>query len=330
MARRIAFTGKQQVQLENFELPALEADQIQLRTLYTLISTGTETIVLNRNFDPGTHWDNWVKYPFYAGYLNVGEVEKVGDKVMDWKVGERVYTRGRHASHQIINPSTNAWHLPAGIDPKLATWFGLAKIAAMGARVAEYRLGDSVAVIGAGPIGQMTVRWAAAAGVENLIVIDTLSKRLEMTTKGGATHVICKPVDAAVEDVKAANYGELPRLVVDTTGHPAVFAPALSLAAKFGRVVLLGDTGKPAEQHLTFDVVSRGITIVGAHDTHEDATFNSTYLFRLFCRLVSSGRFNLEGLNTNTFTPDQFAKAYETANSRRSDAMGILFDWTKG
>ncbi|MEI8196640.1 MAG: zinc-binding dehydrogenase, partial [Phycisphaerae bacterium] len=237
MARRIAFTGKQQVQLDTFELPALGEDQIQLRTLYSLMSTGTENIVFNRLFDPGTHWDKWVKYPFYPGYLNVGEVEKVGAKVTDWKVGQRVVTRSGHASHHVLTP-TNAWLLPSAIDPKLATWFGLAKIAAMGARVAEYRLGDSVAVIGAGPIGQMTVRWAAAAGVETLIVIDTVPERLEHATRGGASHVICKPVTEALEDAKAANHGELPRVVVDSTGHPAVFGPALGLAAKFGRFVL--------------------------------------------------------------------------------------------
>ena len=116
MARRIAFTGKQQVQLDTFELPALGEDQIQLRTLYSLMSTGTENIVFNRLFDPGTHWDKWVKYPFYPGYLNVGEVEKVGAKVTDWKVGQRVVTRSGHASHHVLTP-TNAWLLPSAIDP---------------------------------------------------------------------------------------------------------------------------------------------------------------------------------------------------------------------
>src|SRR3954449_12655246 len=98
--KSIIFTGKNEVQ--TIEEPALEpptAGQILVETTRTLISTGTEGIVLGRKFSPGTHWDNWVKYPFRPGYSHVGRVSAVGEGVSEFHVGDRVATRAGHTSH---------------------------------------------------------------------------------------------------------------------------------------------------------------------------------------------------------------------------------------
>ncbi len=324
---RVVFTGKQQVEIQPFTLDAPAQGQVRVRSECSLMSTGTENIVFNRLFDSGTHWDNWVKYPFFPGYASVGVIEAVGPGV-SLKAGDRVVSRSAHASHQVFDAaSCNV--VPIGIDPRQASWFALAKIAFMGARAAAYSLGDSVVIIGAGPIGQMSVRWAFAAGVKSIIVVDPVAKRLELARAGGATAVVAQPGDQALEAVKAANGGTLPRVVIDGTGHHAVFSSALRFAADRGRVVILGDTGSPAGQHLSSDVISRGLTIVGAHDCHNDATWNGTTITDLFFDLVASGRFRLDGLITHTFPGAEGAKAYEMANQRRGETMGILFDWSQ-
>jgi hypothetical protein len=74
----IYFTGKDQVETVHEAVTAPQGTQILVRTRKSLISTGTETICLGRKFAPGTHWDNWVKYPFATGYLHAGEVLEVG------------------------------------------------------------------------------------------------------------------------------------------------------------------------------------------------------------------------------------------------------------
>ena len=55
----------------------------------SLISTGTETICFARRFDPGTHWDHWVQYPFRPGYSTVARVEEVGEGVTGLQPGDR-------------------------------------------------------------------------------------------------------------------------------------------------------------------------------------------------------------------------------------------------
>src|SRR2546423_128246 len=105
--KSIVFTGKDQVQvIDEEQLPAPGPDDIQVQTTRTLISTGTEGIVLGRKFSPGTHYDTWVRYPFRPGYSHVGRVSAVGEGVSEFKIGDRVATRGSHSSQ----PQAKAIH----------------------------------------------------------------------------------------------------------------------------------------------------------------------------------------------------------------------------
>ena len=65
MPRRIVFTGKQTLEIEKFETEPLKDGELLIKNKFSLLSTGTETIVFNRFFEPGTGTDAWVKYPFY-------------------------------------------------------------------------------------------------------------------------------------------------------------------------------------------------------------------------------------------------------------------------
>lgn len=327
MATRIVFPSAGQVAFEPFDAPSPGEGEVLIHTEYSLMSTGTENIVYKRMFDPGTHWDNWVKYPFYPGYSVVGCITAVGSGVKLHKPGDRVVCRGGHASDHVMHESV-CYPVPSDIDPQQASWFALAKIAAMGAHLAEYRLADSVLVIGAGPIGQMSVRWAYAAGATNIIVVDSVPERLKLAVKGGATFTIAKPIADAIADIPGLNNGQLTRVVIDTTGHADVFPYSLAAAAKGGRVVLLGDTGRPTQQHLTSDVMGKGLTIVGAHDSHEEPLWNSTIIIKAFFELARSGRFPLEDLNWHRFAPKECLDAYTLANTNRGGTMGIVFDWS--
>lgn len=326
MEKRIVFTGKQQVELQEFAAPKVKSGEIGVRTIVTLMSIGTENICFNRLFEPGTGWEEWVKYPFYPGYLLVGEVEEVGAGVEGFKAGDRVGLRKEHWSYHAV-PAGEAVRIPEGIDAREAAWFGLARIAFMGAKILVHHLGDTVLVIGAGPIGQMSLRWAVAAGAETVIVTDMWPKRLKMAERGGATHVIGRPVEECREEILAANNGAPPRLIIDSTGNAKVFAEALKLAGRKGRILLVGDTGTPSNQCLTGDVIAKGLTIVGAHDKHADEEWTSERIYRLFFSLAARGRFSLKGLNTHSFKPEECVKAYTTVNKRRGDTMGVLFDW---
>jgi len=325
--RRLVFPAKQQVLIEPFDPGKPGKDQVLIRTHLSLMSTGTENMVFNRLFDPGTHWDNWVKYPFYPGYSSVGIVEEVGEGVEHLRKGQRVAFRAGHRSIAVEDAS-GCFTIPDGIPFEQAVWFALAKIAFHGALAARYALGDSALIVGSGPIGQMSLRWARAAGCTPIIVVDPAVHRLPLAEAGGASAVVTRPISEAREAVLAAGGGKPPRVVVDSTGNAMVFAASLSLVADRGTVVIMGDTGVPTKQSLTSDVIMRGLTIVGAHDGHNTREWNGTTISRLFFSLLASGRFPMSGLTSHVFAPEQTAEAYATANCDRALTMGIIFDWT--
>ncbi|QYY34833.1 zinc-binding alcohol dehydrogenase [Ruficoccus sp. ZRK36] len=323
---RLVFTEKQKVELESFELPGLESDEVLVRTERSLMSTGTENIVFNRLFDPGTHWDRWVKYPFYPGYASSGVVEAVGEGVDTHKPGDRVAWRARHRSHMVMK-ADEVYPMPDSVSFEDAPWFALAKIAFNGAYMANYKLGEDVVIIGAGPIGQMTLRWARAAGARRPIVIDPVPQREKMAINGGASAYLTMPADQALEKVKEILGGKQPEVVIDTTGHEAVFPSALALVADMGRVIVLGDTGRPTKQCLTSDVIKRGVHIIGAHDCFQFPEWTQGTIAELFFGMIVDGRINLEGINTHLFEPENCMSAYGIANSDRANTMGIQFNW---
>ncbi len=324
--QRIVFLRKQEVDIESFELPTLQSDEVKIRCQYSLMSTGTENIVFNCLYDKGTHWDNWVKFPFYPGYAAAGIIEEAGSDVTHLKVGDRVGYRAGHSSHAVVK-ETACYPIPEEIPSEQAVWFALAKISFQGAMAAKYNLGDRVLIIGAGPIGQMSLRWARASGAKKVFVVDPVSERAHIAQAGGASVYFPTPANEAKAGILEANDNTLPNVVIDSTGHPAVFSVALDLAARSGRVILMGDTGQPASQTLTSDVIMKGLSITGAWDGHKFPDWDEAAITSLFFTMVKDGRFNLDGLNTHEFTPDQCVEAYTTANRDRAQTMGILFNW---
>lgn len=329
MAKRVCFPEQGKVAIEDFDTGQPRPGQVRVRALASLISNGTEGILLNRRFAPGSHWDGWFQkcggYPWRPGYALVGEVVEAGaDSALT--PGTRVALRGGHAS-ELVADAAGCHPLPAGLDPVLAAWFALAKITFIGAQAAGVVLGEPVVVIGGGPIGQMVLRWLKAAGAQ-LVCIDPVEARLEHARRIGAT---CLAGDVATlgEAVREATGGGA-AVVVDATGNPKVFAAALGMARTRGTVVLLGDTGTPAEQRLTGDVILKGLRVVGAHDGHADGAWNERRIVNLFAGMVASGRIDMAGLTTHVLPGRRAAEAYAAITNDPIRTLGVALDWTNG
>jgi threonine dehydrogenase-like Zn-dependent dehydrogenase len=320
---QVVFRGRGDVATEPFTFEA-SPDEVVARTLCSLMSIGTENIVLNQLYAPDTHWDQWVRFPFHPGYSVIATLTDVPEGTAGLKVGQTVALRCPHSSRHAVKPDI-CIPVPEGVDPRLAVWFALAKIAFMGVKAGGCALGSRVLVIGAGPIGQMATRWAAAAGAGELTVVDPAAARLDLARRGGASVTLSEPIEEVTDRLKRE--AGRPEIVIDTTGNAKVFASALAAAADFGKVGVLGDTGFPGQQALTPDVISRGLSVVGAHDGHNTPQWNDRTVSELFFNLIARGRINLEGLNSHEFEPAKAAEAYELANTRRTETMGLIFNW---
>jgi NADPH:quinone reductase-like Zn-dependent oxidoreductase len=154
----VYFPAPNVVELETYDPGSPDEDQVEIRTSCLLISTGTEGIVLRQLFSPDTGWAEFGKLPFRPGYAAIGVVERVGSHVTSLAPGNVVAVRRSHASRHAI-PEDACVPLPASLRADDAVWFALASIAFRGAQAARITLGDEALVVGAGPIGQMFLRW---------------------------------------------------------------------------------------------------------------------------------------------------------------------------
>jgi 2-desacetyl-2-hydroxyethyl bacteriochlorophyllide A dehydrogenase len=327
-ATRIIFPEQNRVELETVTLPPVGPTDVLVRTTVSLMSTGTEGIVLRGLYSPGTSFAGYAQFPFYPGYASIGVVEERGVEVEGLAEGTVIAFRRSHGSCHVV-PADDCVPVPNGVDPRDASWFALAVIAFRGAFAAQYNLGDDVLIVGAGPVGQMSIRWARVSGAHNIVIVDPFPDRLKHAVRGGATATIAKTLEAAADGIASASGGQIPSIIVDTTGNADVFESMLRLAPKFGRIVLLGETGSPERQHLTSDLLGKGLTVVGAHDTHERDGWTGSRVQNLFFDLLASGRFDVTGLTTHTFRPVNAMAAYDLPNNDRGSTVGIAFDWTE-
>lgn len=334
----IRFIGKGELALEKGPIPEPGPGQILVETSKSLISTGTECICYNRWFEPGTHWDRWVTYPFSPGYSNAGVVRAVGADVRDFKVGDRVAARKPHTRFWLADGSVgdrSGLPIPEGVSDEAATWFGLGLITQNGVRAAGHVLGDDVLIVGCGVLGQLVTQYARLMGARTVVVVDTADMRLEAAKAHGATHCIAQPVESCAEAVAKATDGRMPSIVYDITGHASVLAKALPLVRDFGTLVVLGDTGTPSGQTLTGDVIRRGVRIVGAHDGHAPVettrreSWNRVNICRLFFDYVRRGDMRVDDLVTHRFSPLEAKQVYDQLTTDRSQVLGVVFDWTQ-
>jgi len=329
----IYFTDKDKVELVEESVPPVGAGQVLVRARKSLISTGTECICLGRLFEEGTHWDRWVKYPFPPGYSMMGVVEQVGEGVTNLQPGDRVVFQRSHRQWHVIDASLPVKVLD-GVSDEDASWFALAMIAQNAVRAAQHQLGDNVVIIGAGLLGQLTVQYLRLTGARQIIVVDPAELRLKMAKEHGATTVIAKKIQDAREEVLALTDGKGAEVVYDITGIASVFAPALTLLRRFGKLILLGDTGEPSQQFLTGDVITKGLRIIGTHASNppevstDHTPWTQEEMFRLFFTYVARGDMRVNDLITHRFSPHEAPQAYHMLRHDRSSAMGVVFDWT--
>lgn len=330
----IVFTGPNQVEVKREPVPEPRPDELLLQTQCTLISTGTELICLERKFEPGTHWHRWVQYPFYSGYSQVGRVVAMGSEVRGFEQGDRVASGASHRQFACV-PATaaNLFPIPDAVTDEDAAWATLSYIVQHGIRKAQLQMGDAVVIIGLGLLGQLAVQYARLAGAGEVIAIDTAPARLEMAAAHGATRTLQLGVGDALPAVTELTGGQLADVVFDITGHASAFAPALKLLRRFGKLILIGDTGTPVEQRLSSEVIKRDLQIIGAHASNpppqasDYAHWTQANMAQLFFKYLERGQMRVSDLVTHRYKPQQAAEAYRTLIENRAAAMGVLFDF---
>jgi 2-desacetyl-2-hydroxyethyl bacteriochlorophyllide A dehydrogenase len=139
---------------------------------------------------------------------------------------------------------------PDGVSPDAALFAGdVMNTGVFGVRSAEVGEGDSVAVLGLGPVGLCAVQAAKHAGAETVIAIDAVPERLDLAREFGAVPVHLTEQDPRAE-VKSLTEGRGTDAAIEAVGTPEALDLAVRLARRAGRVAMLGVHSTPCEVHM--------------------------------------------------------------------------------
>ena len=332
------FPEPQKIVLVEEDVPRLGPDTILIKTIVSHVSTGTESFCYRGIFDPGTLWDGWVKYPFRPGYSTAGQVIEVGKDVTDFKPGDLVYCGRPHGQYITIeyDDAAKAHHspplhkIPSELEPDEVIWSSMAGVAIVGCRKAKIEFGENVAVIGAGPIGQLTIQYAKICGAVRVVSIDPVQKRNDCALVSGATDVLTMDAESAVPEIEKL-LGMQPEVIFDTTGNYKVLPIACEMVGLYGRIILNGDSPEPSKQVLGPTVVAKSLDISGCHGNKAGDIASLPWVGGrnqlMTFELMKQKRLKVKHLISHRYKPEEAPEVYDKLLHGRDYSMGVVFDW---
>lgn len=286
------------------------------------------------------------------GHEGVGVIESVGSAVTAFKVGDHVliscitscgqcyYCRKNMYSHcttggwilgnsidgtqaelvRIPYAQTSLYPIPAGADEEalvmlsdiLPTGF---ECGVLNGKVAP---GQTVAIVGAGPIGLAALLTAQFYSPAEIIMIDLDPNRLAVAQKFGATTVLNSADGQVVANVLALTEGRGVDTAIEAVGIPATFELCQELIAPGGVIANIGVHGKKVDLHLE-TLWSRNITIT--------TRLVDTVSTPMLLGTLRSKKINPKLLITHHFKMSEIMDAYDTfENAARTGALKVVIE----
>lgn len=249
------------------------------------------------------------------GHEIAGVVEAAGAGVRRVVPGQRVFVRTPlttgYADYALAR-EISVGALPDDVPFEQGAILQLLPLAVHATR--GIRLGDRVAIVGQGPVGQLALRVALARGAAEVVAVDLDDWRLERSTAAGADDV--RRVDGSAEQL--ASVGADFDVAVDAVGTPTTLNACVCLVRQNGLVVLLGT--HHVDTHVTVDLVTwerKGLRVHSSAEPLDTARAEALAVAeRLAHRRTDSLR--LPDLHTHTYPLDELPKALEQLSASRS------------
>ena len=296
-----------------------------------------------------------VEAPIVLGHESSGVVEAVGAEVMTLSPGDRValepgypcrrcvYCKtGRYNlcphmtfmatppvngafSQYVVWPEDFTFKVPPELSGDAAALLEPLAVGLWATRRGEVKVGDAVAVFGAGPIGCTTIQAAKAAGATTIVAVDLEPFRLDLARQVGATHTVNGRDGDAVKRVRELTGqpglpGEYagPDVAFETAGSLATCRMAISAPRPGGVAVLVG---LPPDPLVPLDIVgaaSREVDIRGL--------FRYANCYPAAIELVRTGQVDLDALVTQRFALERVQEALEFADREKASSMKVMVD----
>lgn len=249
----------------------------------------------------------------YTACLNYGM--NYGDKDKGHRANGFT-TDGGFAEYAVNNINTLV-HVPDDMSDEEATLVVTAGTAMYGLDVMGGLIaGQSVVVMGPGPIGLMGVAVAKAMGAQPVILTGTRDARLEKGTALGADHVVNVRKEDAVEAVKRFTGGKGVHYVLECSGAPNALNEAAQMVNRGGRICLAAFPSEPVPVDIAH-LVRNNIYVFGIRGEGKSATHRAA-------AFMSQKRFDAKIIHTHTFPLEQVPTALKYARERIEDAIKVV------
>ena len=269
----------------------------------------------------GTHCDTGqpVEYPVLLGHQNVGEVVSVGEGVTGIATGDRFTGSGikGYQLYSLADPG-RCIRIPETVtDEQASQAIELASIIKEVDR-AGIGVNDNVAIIGAGPMGNLLMQVVQLHCPQAIIVTDLDQSRLELAATLGADHVINASEDDQVRRIQEITNGGAD-VVFEATTSVECLRMALGMLRTEGKLVVFGT--HPQTINIRADEFKQKSCLVYYTFPTRDEWLPYT---RKGIRLLASGAIDVESLITHRFSLDQISQAFSLFENNTHDVMKIM------
>lgn len=262
------------------------------------------------------------------GYSCAGVAIAVGQNVQEFQPGDRVACGGGgYASHCEVNfvPKNLAVRVPDSVQLDAASLTTIGAIALQGVRQSQAVLGETVAVIGAGLVGVLTIQLAKAAGCR-VIAIDLDMERAQRAKTLGADLALCSSDSHTPLRAKEfARYGVDAAIITAATNSAEPVELAAEIARDRGRIIVLGAVGlgvsrQPMYMKELSVALSRSYGPGRYDPQYEEAgtdypigyvRWTEKRNMEAFLELLASGAINVAPLLERRFSVEQGSVAYQ-------------------
>jgi predicted dehydrogenase/threonine dehydrogenase-like Zn-dependent dehydrogenase len=284
--------------------------------------------------------------PSPLGYSCAGIVVEVGEGVSGIRVGDRVACAGAgfavHAEFACVPRMLVARITSAGVDFESAAFTTVGAIAMHAVRTAEARLGEVVAVIGLGLLGQLAVQVLRAAGC-TVIGLDVIQERAALAASMGATAATASPKEFRDLCFRHSNgHGADSVLITAETPSSAPVNLAAEVARDRGIVVAVGTVGMELERRRYYEKELDFRVSRSYGPGRYDATFEQkgmdypighvrwteTRNLEAVLQLLSDEKLNVKPLITHRYEIANAASAYELiAGKLQQSYLGVIIQY---
>lgn len=326
------------MRIEEVDIPQISPRDVLVRTRVVGIC-GSDV----HYFQHGRIGSFVVEKPHILGHEFSGDIVELGDEVTGLEVGQRVvvepgrtcgkcrYCReGRYnlcsemrfhgtpphngAFAEYIAVPENVFLMPEKMSYEEGAMIEPLAVGMMAAERGRVSVHDTVAILGAGPIGQMALQAVKAHGVLETYVTDVEDYRLDYAQKYGAKAVINPVEEDVVDTIMKITDSKGVDVVIEASGAKSAIGQAFEIIRPGGRIVHVGYPPTDVQVPLT-DVIINELDILGVR--------RYANVFQTAIKSVSLGRALVKPFITHRFPFEKILEGFETHIERIGNPMKV-------